>query len=182
VPDIKSLARDNYLRLVDLAIPAMKSLSPAQYQMFKRDMVALIKADANISLLEWCLYRIITASCENRVRHGHLHLKQLQNAVATVLLMACTNGGGTGCAAAFAAAAAHLPFSISLPEKRQVSIQELDAALKQLERLRPLEKPQFLKALAAGIQADGRVTDEERELFRALADCLDCPVPLQRVG
>jgi len=179
LPEIDSTARAHYLQLVELAIPALKSLSQDQYQAFKRDLITLIKADANISLLEWCLYRIITSNCENRVPQGHLHLKQLADAVSTVLLMACISGGTSDCSAAFSAAAAHLPHSLPVPEVHRVSIPELDAALKQLERLRPLEKPQLLKALAACIQADGRVTDEERELFRALADCLDCPVPLQ---
>jgi Zn-dependent protease with chaperone function len=182
LPELDSLERANYLQLMELTIPALKSLSPAQYQAFKRDLIMLIKADAHISLLEWCLYRIITATCENRVVRGHLHLKQLTEAVSAMLLMACNSGRTTDLEAAFSAAAAHLPQPIAVPEAHQVSIQELDAALKQLEQLRPLEKPQFLKALAACIQVDGQVTDEEGELFRALADCLDCPVPLLRIS
>jgi Zn-dependent protease with chaperone function len=181
LPEIDSLARANYLQLVELAIPALKNLSKAQYQTFKRDLITLIKADADISLLEWCLYRIITANYENRAPRGQLQLKQLPEAVTTVLLMVCISGGTSDYAAAFSAAAAHLPLPLPVPELRQISIEELDAALKQLELLRPLEKPQFLKALAACIQTDGKVTDEEGELFRALADCLDCPVPLLTV-
>lgn len=178
--EIDTLARAHYLQLVELTIPALKSLSPTQYQTFKRDLITLIKADTKISLLEWCLYRIITANCESRTQRGHLHLKQMPDAVTTVLLMACSSSGSSHCAAAFEAASTHLPQAVPVPEARQVSIPQLDAAMKQLEQLRPLEKPQFLKALAACIHTDGQVTDEEAELFRALADCLDCPVPLLR--
>jgi Zn-dependent protease with chaperone function/uncharacterized tellurite resistance protein B-like protein len=179
-PAIDALARSQYLPLVELAIPALKNLSPAQYEGFNRNLVALIKADEQISLLEWCLYRTVSANCENRVARGHLSLKQVSDAVATVLLMVCDDASTR--TAAFEAAAAHLPQRIPTPDTPLPAIAQLDAALKQLEQLRPLEKPQFLKALAAAIQADGKVTHEEAELFRALADCLDCPVPLLRVS
>ena len=47
---------------------------------------------------------------------------------------------------------------------------ELDAAAPPLKR-------QILNACAACIGADGRVTLEEGELLRAVADALGCPVP-----
>jgi hypothetical protein len=41
----------------------------------------------------------------------------------------------------------------------------------------PPLKRQILSACAACIGADGRVTVEEGELLRAVADALGCPVP-----
>ena len=53
----------------------------------------------------------------------------------------------------------------------------LNQALDELAHLKPLEKPQLLKACAACIIADQMVTIAESELFRAIADTLDCPMP-----
>ncbi len=53
----------------------------------------------------------------------------------------------------------------------------LDTALDELARLSPPLKFKVLKASAACINADNRITDTEAELFRAVADALGCPVP-----
>jgi uncharacterized tellurite resistance protein B-like protein len=57
------------------------------------------------------------------------------------------------------------------------SLRDLEGALKKLEQLRPLQKPQLLKALARCIEHDGRISTGEAELMRAVADILDCPMP-----
>ncbi len=181
-PDLARVSRSEYLEIVDLAMPALKTLSTAQYATFKKELTELIRADEKVSLLEWCLYRIVTAGYENKVHRGQLRLQQLAEAAGTVLLMACTSGKTCDLTAAFTAAADHLPgMTLAPPESPRVSMDQFDRAVKQLERLRPLEKPQFLKALGACMQADGKITSEEVELFRALADCLDCPVPLLKI-
>ena len=57
------------------------------------------------------------------------------------------------------------------------SLRDLEGALKKLEQLRPLQKPQLLKSLARCIEHDGRINPGEAELMRAVADILDCPMP-----
>ena len=64
----------------------------------------------------------------------------------------------------------------AIPRDR-LTLQELDAALDSLGQMKPLQKPALLKACATCINADGRVTVAEMELFRAIADTLDCPMP-----
>lgn len=181
--DMTSLARSDNLRVLDLALPALKTLSPNQYQTFKKDLIRLIKADEQISLFEWCLYRIVTSSYENKVLSGGRRLSQLQDAVQTLLVAACRDLNDLAFAGAIAAAEQQLT-NISLQKEvnRTFSVSTLETAIKQLEQLRPLDKPVLLKALAAAMESDGKVTEEEQELFRAIADCLDCPVPPLSVG
>jgi hypothetical protein len=53
----------------------------------------------------------------------------------------------------------------------------VEDSLRQLEALSPLLKRQIISACTACVGADGRVTVEEAELLRAVADSLDCPLP-----
>jgi hypothetical protein len=64
----------------------------------------------------------------------------------------------------------------SLPP-RDLDLRKLDRALDELEAATPPLKRRILAACAACIGADGKVTLEEGELLRAIADSLDCPVP-----
>jgi Zn-dependent protease with chaperone function len=181
--EMDSLTRADNLRVLDLALPALKTLSANQYQVFKKEMILLIKADDEISLFEWCLYRIVTSGYENKVRNGAKRLSQVQGAVQTLLIAACRDLNDLAFTGAIAAAEKQLG-SISLQKEanRSFSIAALESALKQLEQLRPLDKPLLLKALAAAMESDGEVKEEEVELFRAIADCLDCPVPPLSAG
>lgn len=177
--EVRRLPRTQHLPLLELTIPALKSQSDAQYQVFKKNLVALIKADKQVSLFEWCLYRIVTLSVEERQSGGHVQLGQAQQSVETVLTAACVSGKTADYSVAFRAAQRHLPGMTLTPGSgADISFQMLDKAVAQLAELKPLHKPGFLKALAACIQADGAITADEAELFRAIADCLDCPVPL----
>ena len=85
---------------------------------------------------------------------------------------------GAAAAAAFAHAYAGLPFApVPLLAAERSDLKALEAALGRLSQLWPLQKPQLLKAMARGIEHDGRITAEEAELMRAVADILDCPMP-----
>jgi hypothetical protein len=53
----------------------------------------------------------------------------------------------------------------------------LDAALVALAGLRPQHKQRLLQGVLATIHADAEIATAERELFRAIAATLDCPVP-----
>lgn len=176
--DMASLERSDNLRIIDLCLPALKTLSQSQYKAFKKDLLRLIKADDEISLFEWCLYRIVTSSYEEKVSGGNKRLSQTQDAIQVLMTAACHDLSDAAFIGALATAERHLK-GVNLQKEinRNFSIAALDSAIKELEQLRPLDKPVLLKALAAAIEADGKVTEEETELFRAIADCLDCPVP-----
>lgn len=180
--DMTALARSDNLRVLDLALPALKTLSANQYQTFKKDLIRLIKADEEISVFEWCLYRIVTSSYENKVLNGTKRLSQAQSSVQTLLIAACRDLNDLAFAGAIAAAERQTSVSLQKEINRAFSVVDLDGALKELEQLRPLDKPILLKGLAAAMESDGTVTAEEVELFRAIADCLDCPVPPLTAG
>ena len=53
----------------------------------------------------------------------------------------------------------------------------MDEALQQMESASALIKREVLRACAACVASDRKVTAEESELIRAVADAFDCPIP-----
>ncbi|NNC54737.1 MAG: hypothetical protein HKO07_03330, partial [Pseudomonadales bacterium] len=58
-----------------------------------------------------------------------------------------------------------------------ISVDQFSAALAQLARSRPLDKQRILKALLAAAFGDGEVRPIEMQMLRAIALCMDCPLP-----
>ncbi|WP_315809043.1 M48 family metallopeptidase [Pseudomonas sp. C9-3] len=167
------------LPLLDLAMPALKQLGAKAFLALRENMALLIKLDGKVKLLEWTLLRIIERNLRpGSGKIGNVALADLSEACATLLAFLARVGETSDLQTeqAFADAWSGLPFA-PRPLPGAASLRELEAALKQLEQLRPLQKPQLLKALARCIEHDGRITAGEAELMRAVADILDCPMP-----
>ena len=47
------------LPLVDMSLPALRAMSPSQYQQFLKCFKELVAADNRLGLFEWTLYRIL---------------------------------------------------------------------------------------------------------------------------
>ncbi|GAB3094301.1 M48 family metallopeptidase [Aestuariicella hydrocarbonica] len=179
---VAQLPREQRLPLFILSIPALKTLSAPQYQVFKENLVALIKADRKVDTFEWALYRMLVNALETQTSHHTARATIQQLGVpCQQLISTLATAGHTEPALAEAAynttmkelKLANLP----LLGDGQISFPMLDGALQQLQMLKPLQKPALLKAMITCIQHDGTVDPQEYELFRAIADCLDCPVP-----
>lgn len=173
------LAPGQRLPLLDLAMPALKQLDAKTFLALRENMALLIKLDGKVKLLEWTLLRIIERNLRpGSGKIGNVALADLADACATLLAFLARVGETSDLQTeqAFADAWSGLPFA-PRPLPGAASLRELETALKQLEQLRPLQKPQLLKALARCIEHDGRITAGEAELMRAVADILDCPLP-----
>lgn len=167
------------LPLLDLAMPALKQQDTQGFLTLRDNMALLIKLDGKVNVLEWTLLRIVERNLRpGKAKIGNVALEQLGDEAA-VLLAFLARVGETDAAhteQAFADAWNGLPFAPrSLPAAGQ--LRDLENALKRLEQLRPLQKPQLLKAMARCIENDGRINATEAELMRAVADILDCPMP-----
>ncbi|QJP11149.1 M48 family metallopeptidase [Pseudomonas multiresinivorans] len=167
------------LPLLDLAMPALKQLDAKAFLALRENMALLIKLDGKVKLLEWTLLRIIERNLRpGSGKIGNVALADLSEACATLLAFLARVGETSDLQTeqAFADAWSGLPFT-PRPLPTAGSLRDLENALKQLEQLRPLQKPQLLKALARCIEHDGHITAGEAELMRAVADILDCPMP-----
>jgi hypothetical protein len=184
---IAGLPTESRLPLVDLALPALRGLSDEQYRMFRRNLDALVRMDRRINLFEWALRQILLHNLEpqftNRqpraVRHTALEAVRTHIEVLLSLLVNACVRDEPERAAAFAAACKEL----EMPALRRHSpdgmdLETLGGALEELALLKPLLKPRLLKACLACITRDREYSPEEMELMRALADTLDCPMPV----
>ncbi|MCW2291760.1 Zn-dependent protease with chaperone function [Pseudomonas sp. BIGb0408] len=178
---LERLPAGRRLPLLELAIPALKQLEPQDFVSLKRDIGTLLISTKQLDLIEWALLRIVERNLGmQRPVQGRLPLAALGNE-SGVLLVALSRAGNTSEEAAteaFQAAWATLPFTARVfAEQPQAGITALNDALNRLNQMRPLQKPQLLKAMARCIEHDGRISASEAELMRAVADTLDCPMP-----
>lgn len=180
LPALQQLPRTGYLPLIELCMPALRELSPQQYDRFKRNLAALIKADRHVSLFEWSLYGIITHHLSKTSPTGSQSLFALAASVspllAAIIKTAHTTNSESHKLAQLNSALKRLQLA-QVTEWPNTSLTELDKCIQNLRQLKPLQKPSLLKSMANCIQHDGIVTAQEAELFRAIAERLDCPVP-----
>ncbi len=184
--NVDQLENEYRLALIDMALSSLRQLSKKQYQLFKKNLDALIGMDEKISLFEWVVQKIVTHHLDRIFETGRsaeknrLTLNKTQHACAVLLSFLAHAGRQQSLAErhAFEQGKQQLgDFNIALQEKETLNLKTLNQSLDQLVQLKPLEKPRLLKACAACITADRMVTTTESELLRAIADILDCPMP-----
>jgi len=189
LPQIDPVATNARLPLVDLALPGLRQLSPAQYQQFNKATQALIEADGEIDLFEYVLQKIVLRHLDgqfNGARRSVVQYYALKPLVAdcSVLLSALAHVGSENaaqCEAAFQNGARNLnaysQAQIVYVSSEDCDLSHVDAALDRLNQAAPQIKKGVLNACAQVVAADGVIQETEAELLRAIADALDCPMP-----
>ena len=186
IPDMDGLNIKFRLPIIDIAIPALKQLSLDQYQAFRDNLVALIEMDARVDLLEWSLQKILFNHLDGQffklahTKTRYSHVGQLKQEVELILSVMAYAGQQDKQAIeeAFSAATKILEISgLQLVAKNKISLAGLDHSLEKLQQLKPLAKPQLLKACAASVLYDQKILSVEVELLRAFSDVLGCPMP-----
>ena len=179
------LPEGNRLPVVDMTIPALKRLSPAQYQAFRPIVEALTAADGKVDLFEYCLRVILLGYLD--VQFGlrpapAIRFKSVSAVAqpATVILSALAYAGQShpdDIQRAFQAGTQDLLGQARLLPPQQCTFETFDAALGQLAQASPAVKRKIIEAVVACIAADGKMTVVENELLRAVAAALACPLP-----
>jgi len=188
-PATQNITVQAKIPLVDLALPALRQLSPAQFHEFRAAIRTLIECDRQIDLFEYMLQKIVLRHLEPNFLPVPKPVTQYYDlrplaADCGVLLSAMAYAGQEDSAQAQAAfargaqllsriAKSEIPF---LP-KVDCDLTRLDAALERLALSVPQIKKNVLNACAETIAADGILQGAEAELLRAIADSLDCPIP-----
>lgn len=187
--DIDSLPAESRLPLLDLSIPALKTLSAAQYGAFRKNIKLLMQADSAVSLFEYTLHRVLFKNL-----HGHFagsakkgasitSLAPVRDEISCLLTMLALHGSSEQADARKSFMKSSRTFGrqmkyFSFLPAHLCTLAHFDRALKQLALAAFPIKEQLLAACLECIVSDGRVTIDEAQLFRAIAESLDCPVPL----
>jgi len=177
------------LPLVDLALPALRQLSPAQHLLFRKNVDALIMADRKINIFEYVLQYILVRHLEPEkgpAPSGETisQITQATAEISTVLSLLATVGhrGAREAGRAFDHAvrffAAQYQTKFAFLPDGQVKLKDLDNALARLARARPDIRKSVMTACLACLAHDRKVTVLEAELFRAVGAALNSPMPL----
>jgi uncharacterized tellurite resistance protein B-like protein len=175
--------------LVDMALPALRRLSPEQFEQLRAAVKTLVASDSEIDLFEYMLQKIVMRHLETRFYPERRTVTQFYDLRplahdAGVLLSATAYAGQddpTQARAAFAQGAEWLGriarCEIPWLPPDQCDFTHLDTALERFSQSVPQIKKNVLNACTETVAADGVIQQREAELLRAVADSLDCPVP-----
>lgn len=174
------------LSLIELCIPALKTLSETQYKNFIKMIKLLVEADQKIEPHEWCIYTFIRHYLSSSFepvkdrKPAYKALKEVSKPLQVVFSLVADHGHKdlTVTQTAFSKSMNTLGlYTVKLLEEHKPSLGQFSDAAKELARCYPLLKPRILKALVKCIEHDGTITPLEMELLHTLAAIMDCPIP-----
>ena len=184
-PMIDALPEEARLPLIDRTFPALKGLSPNQYNEFRAHVEALIHADGQVSLLEYTIQAMLFRTLdihferEKPPRVDYYSVLGVVEPVAAVLSTLAYAGSSEQAEVqrAFELGISAIGKPAPMLAKELCTLKGFDAALSVLIRTSPKVKRQIVDACVACVAADGMVTVREGELLRAVTSTLGCPMP-----
>lgn len=163
------------LPLVEMTIPTLKQLPQALSDELIQTMDWLIRFDHKTTLDEWCLSNIIKTQLQpsSSTARRQPDLNDIGLLISTLVQLGHSDAPSVQLA--FDAATEGL--AIALTERRDLSLNKLDASLNALVHLPIMKKLALLKRLSIAAAHDKKIHYREAELIRAIAARLECPMP-----
>jgi Zn-dependent protease with chaperone function len=188
---IKDISPQTILPVIQLSINGLKGMSPQQYFVFKKALDTLIRSDNQIDLFEFMITKIVKRNLEpqySKVQVVEPIYSSFDNVRqdCRILLSAvawCGTSDSESAQKAFNNGMRILGFyNENLLPLNQCNIAAIDNALDNCLLLKPTLRGKLLNACANVASDDGYITEYEAELVRAIADALECPIPLFALG
>lgn len=184
--DVSRLNPRLRLPLLEICMPALKSISAEQYKLFKRQVMLLIQADKTIDLFEFCLFQLLRHyldaefAAEKPSKSKYSQAKQISESAHLVLSLLAHEGHAQQVDAekAFNRGASSMGlYNLRLLSEEDVAVEKLGPAFRELACSQPILKAKILKAFVNAIKQDKQVTVKENELLITMAALMDSPVP-----
>lgn len=186
--NVRQLGAEARLPVVEMALPALRRLSPAQFEEFSANVDHMVEADRRVDLFEYALRRMLLRhlapqfgkSAAPKVAYTTVPPLVQPTAILLSALARADRSDSSDPPRSFRTGIEALQWplaQIDILPPESTSLEAVDGALNVLEAAAPRLKQRVLEACAACIGANGLVTLEEGELLRAVADALDCPMP-----
>ncbi|MBD0268418.1 MAG: M48 family metallopeptidase [Cyanobacteria bacterium Co-bin8] len=185
---LKAVDTRQHLSLVDLTVPALRTLTAQQCSAFFNQIKALMRADKQLSISEYVLQLIL----QKRLRpHFQTAVEQPQEIASIDLIWSdCLailsvlarlgHKNAQDATYAFKSGLYRLPGA----KKRElpndlppVKLYDLGQSLSRVGQAVPKLKQAVVDACAHTVLVDNDVTPREAELLRAIVITLDCPIP-----
>jgi len=183
VADLHPMLR---LPLAALAFPVLRLRPRPQLDAFMDTVHAVVNADGEVSLFEYCLGRLLTVQVRESLdpaRYSHFGPRKpaaVKHELALLLAVVAQAGHDDADGARRAYLAGMLRV---LPNEHLAyappadGVLALDDVWGPLDRLDPLAKQVLVEGVTAAISNDGRISVAEAELLRTICGVLHCPLP-----
>jgi len=183
-PLVEALDARARLPLLEITLPALRALTPAQRERFEHNVAVLTQTDDQIDLFEWSVRMILrrdldalrTHDAGPRVKFHSLDDVRQESVLLLSALSRIGHDDVVGAAEAFARARGVLGLGEAVPATG-VTLEALDRSLVRLDLAAPQVKRRVLEAAVACITADRQVTATEAEVLRAVSAAMSCPMP-----
>ncbi len=188
LPLVEPLAEEARLPLLDVILPALRTMSPPQARQFRDRVEMLATVDHPLGVFEYSLLCILSRRLDEiygprrSMQVRYRTVQSLQPYVVQVLALLAWEGNESEDRAQSAfqtGLSAFLggPASVPLPVRDEVTLRTFHAALRNCDLAAPLLKQRVIQGCQACILADRVVTARENELFRAICAVLGVPMP-----
>jgi hypothetical protein len=162
-------------------------MSTKQYGTFRETIERLIVADREIDLFEFFIQNHLLGHLDRHFGVGLPHeiiyeqLDKLEDECATLLSVLAEFGHDDNESASRAFTTAWKTLSASFGPREYTAAgwdyHKLAMAVKRLSHAAPQARKQIMAGAAVSIFHDETISAAEAELFRALGESLDCPIP-----
>ncbi|HVU62433.1 MAG TPA: M48 family metallopeptidase [Phycisphaerales bacterium] len=184
---LRGLAPGARMPLLGVALGALASLSPDQYAAFRLAIDRVVAAGRHTNLFHICVQRMLAVHLDRRFGAAkpptvqYYALTRLGEELSTLLSATAMVAALEGAPARSAVTGECNRLGVGggrLLERREITPVRLLTALAVLATAAPRLRVQVVRACAEIIGQDGKVTAEEAELLRAVADGLDVPLAM----
>lgn len=176
------------LPVFEIVQGTLVGLSEEQYATFRQTIQKMIESDGKVSLFEFFLQHHLLVHLDRHfgiktsaaVRFKSIYQIQTEICMVIGVLVKAGHEDNAIAEQAFAKSMEVLgqPWgSAQTLHNLKLSNESLAEALTKLAEAAPNIKKSVLLAAASAITFDGKVTVEEAELFRAISESMDCPIP-----
>ncbi len=192
-PQVGGLAAELRQPLLNIALPALRTLPAGDAEGLIGTARQLIAADGEVSLFEFMVEKALERHVAAPARgarpglvnyHSFIPLAGEVGLILSTLARLGADSSGEA-ARAFALASARIPplaGRLLLLPTDACTLESIGQALDKIVEASPAIRKILLAACTEAVAADGVIEPEEAELLRAVADSLDCPIPPMLTG
>ena len=203
LPVVEQLNLVFRLPVLEMIQGSLSDLSPEQYVRFRDTVSGLVQLDNKTSLFEFVVRHHLLMHLDRRFNVSRPPTIKYEKTNALVreielMLSAFASASITGSILedseapdpevvqqSYRIAMQVAGFGNAAESKAKLKsweVSQLEVCMQKLHRGSPTVKKQFLNAAAVLITFDHEITVAEAEFFRAVAESLDCPVPMLAAG
>jgi len=180
--EIEVLGASARLPLLDLTLPALRTLPEPEARELFSTVSRMILLDGRILPFEFAIYHTLRRHLQlGTVRRSEGRRRQAHSREPSAIVLSAVAWAGSG-----AEEQAKHSFEVGTREDGGVGrllppgacgLVEVDSALHILEESPPQLRKRLLDTAQAIVQADRRIDISELEMLRAIAEALDVPIP-----